>query len=133
MLADDDLGARRERISGPPAKTYVDALDAIERDPNNRFVVIELDGEVAGCLQLTLIPGLSRNGAKRGQIESVRVHADQRGQGLGRALVEWAIAECRRQGCHLVQLTTDKTRSDARRFYEKLGFTASHEGMKVIF
>ena len=84
-----------------------------------------------GCLQLTFIPGLSRLGMWRGQIESVRVAADQRGSGLGRRLFEWAIAECRARGCGLVQLTTDKSRPDAKRFYESLGFEASHEGMKL--
>ncbi len=92
---------------------------------------MEDKGVLVGCLQLTFVPGLSRLGMWRGQIESVRIEMGHRGQGLGRKMFEWAIAECRRRGCGLVQLTTDKSRAEAYKFYESLGFRASHEGMKL--
>jgi ribosomal protein S18 acetylase RimI-like enzyme len=128
LLADDVLGATRE-APGDPA--YAAAFVAIDADPNQLLAVAEQDGRVLGCLQLTFLPGLSHRGAWRGQIESVRVASDQRGTGLGRRFLEWAIAQCRARGCRMVQLTTDKSRAEARRFYESLGFTASHEGMKL--
>jgi ribosomal protein S18 acetylase RimI-like enzyme len=131
LLADDELGRSREDAGTPLNARYIGAFDAIERDPNQMLVVAESDGRLAGCLQLTLIPGLSRLGMWRGQIEGVRIDADHRGRELGRAMFEWAIAECRNRGCGLVQLTTDKSRPDARRFYEELGFEASHVGMKL--
>lgn len=107
------------------------AFAAIDRDANQMMIVVESAGSVVGCLQLSFIPGLSRLGAWRGQIESVRIASSLRGSGLGRAMFEWAIARCRERGCELVQLTTDKARPDALRFYESLGFKASHEGMKL--
>lgn len=131
LLADDALGRTREDPSLPLRAAYLDAFAAITRDPNQLLAVAEADGVVVGCLQITFIPGLSRIGLWRGQIESVRVAASRRGGGLGRVLFEWAIGECRRRGCGLVQLTTDKARPDAHRFYESLGFVASHEGMKL--
>lgn len=131
MLADDTLGRARERLADPLPKPYWDAYAAIEADPNNRLLVAEIDGAVAACLQLTFIPGLSRIGAERAQIESVRVASAHRGAGLGRKLIEAAIAQAREHGSTIVQLTTDKSRADARRFYESLGFAASHEGMKL--
>ena len=131
LLADDELGRQREQIGPPPSPSYQTAFDAIEKDPNQLLAVAERDGEIVGCLQLSFIPGLSRVGLWRGQIESVRVASKLRGSGLGRRLFEWAIEECRKRGCGLVQLTTDKSRPDALRFYQSLGFTASHEGMKL--
>ena len=131
MLADDKLGSQREDASLPLNARYTDAFAAIDADPNQFLAVVEIDGELAGCLQLTFVPGLSRLGMWRGQIESVRIAADQRGAGLGRKMFEWAIEQCRERGCELVQLTSDKTRPDAVRFYESLGFVASHEGMKL--
>ena len=128
LLADDVLGAAREK-PGDPA--YAAAFAAIEADPNQLLAVAEDGGRIVGCLQLTFIPGLSHRGAWRGQIESVRIAASERGGGLGRRVFAWAIGECRARGCRLVQLTTDKSRTDARRFYESLGFVASHEGMKL--
>jgi ribosomal protein S18 acetylase RimI-like enzyme len=131
MLADDALGRSREDASLPLDARYVAAFEAIERDPNQLLVAVEVDGAVAGCLQLSFLPGLSRRGQRRGQIESVRIAAGQRGGGLGRQMIAWAIDECRRRGCGMVQLTSDKSRSDAIRFYGSLGFKASHEGMKL--
>jgi ribosomal protein S18 acetylase RimI-like enzyme len=130
MLADDPLGATRERYADPLPAAYWSAWDAIERDPNQLLIVAEVDGESAGALQLTLIPGLTRLGSWRAQIEGVRIDRARRGARLGEHMVTWAIAEARRRGCRLIQLTTDKQRPDAYRFYERLGFVATHEGMK---
>ncbi|MEU0189709.1 GNAT family N-acetyltransferase [Streptomyces afghaniensis] len=129
MLADDPLGAQRE--SPDDLTPYLTALERLGADPNQRLVVAVREGRVVGTLQLTIIPGLSRRGATRSIIEGVRIHADERGSGLGTQLIEWAIDESRDQGCQLVQLTSDKTRTDAHRFYERLGFTASHTGFKL--
>jgi ribosomal protein S18 acetylase RimI-like enzyme len=131
LLADDELGRTRENLGPPLDPAYADAFAAIEADPNQFLAVAEDNGEIIGCLQLTFIPGLSRCGLWRGQIESVRVASSRRGGGLGRHLFEWAIGECRHRGCGLVQLTTDKARLDALRFYEALGFVASHDGLKL--
>ncbi len=131
LLADDALGRGREDASEPLKSQYTQAFAAIDHDPNQLLIVMETGDELAACLQLTFIPGLSRSGMWRGQIESVRVARRHRGQGLGRELFEWAIAECRERDCGLVQLTTDKTRTDAAKFYKSLGFVASHEGMKL--
>jgi ribosomal protein S18 acetylase RimI-like enzyme len=132
MLADDDLGSGREDPSIPLNSRYIDAFAAIEKDPNQALVVVDGPEGLVGCLQLTFIPGLSRRGMWRGQIESVRIASGNRGQGIGRMMFDWAIEECRKRGCELVQLTTDKSRADAFQFYESLGFKASHEGMKLI-
>ncbi|WP_405972957.1 GNAT family N-acetyltransferase [Streptomyces sp. NBC_00988] len=129
MLADDPLGSQRE--SPDDLTPYLAALDRLTADPNQHLVVAVREGRVVGTLQLTVIPGLSRKGATRSIIEAVRIHADERGSGLGTQLIEWAIAESRRQDCQLVQLTSDVTRTDAHRFYERLGFTASHVGFKL--
>jgi len=131
LIADDGLGRGREQSGGVLAPCYTAAFAAIEADPNNEIAVMERNGAVVGCLQLTFIPGLSRQGATRAQIESVRVAPSLRGQGLGRTLFEWAIARAKKKDCRLVQLTTDKARADAHRFYESLGFVASHDGMKL--
>jgi ribosomal protein S18 acetylase RimI-like enzyme len=132
LLADDELGRTREDPANPPNSRYLEAFEAIDGDPNQLLAVAESAGEVVGCLQVSFIPGMSRLGMWRGQIESVRIARGHRGTGIGGAVFEWAIEECRRRGCGLVQLTTDKTRPDARRFYEALGFEASHEGMKLV-
>ncbi|MFJ3729127.1 GNAT family N-acetyltransferase [[Kitasatospora] papulosa] len=129
MLADDPLGAQRE--SPDDLAPYRSAFRRMRDDPNQHLVVAVREGRVVGNLQLTVIPGLSRRGATRSVIEGVRVHADERGSGLGTQLIQWAVDESRRQGCQLVQLTSDNTRTDAHRFYERLGFTASHVGFKL--
>ncbi|MFB6848313.1 GNAT family N-acetyltransferase [Streptomyces sp. NPDC056373] len=129
MLADDPLGAQRE--SPDDLTPYLAALERLSTDPNQHLVVAVREDRVVGTLQLTIIPGLSRRGATRSIVEGVRIHADERGSGLGTQLIEWAIEESRNEGCQLVQLTSDKTRADAHRFYERLGFTASHTGFKL--
>ncbi|MFE9996118.1 GNAT family N-acetyltransferase [Streptomyces avermitilis] len=129
MLADDPLGAQRE--SPDDLAPYLTALDRLAKDPNQHLVVAVREDHVIGTLQLTIIPGLSRRGSTRSIIEGVRIHADERGSGLGTRLIEWAVDESRRQGCQLVQLTSDATRTAAHRFYERLGFEASHVGFKL--
>ncbi|WP_129308053.1 GNAT family N-acetyltransferase [Streptomyces sp. L2] len=129
LLADDPLGAQRE--SPEDLSPYRAALERLNADANQHLVVAVREGRVVGTLQLTIIPGLSRKGATRALVEAVRVHADERGTGLGTRLVEWAIDTSRDLRCSMVQLTSDKTRTDAHRFYERLGFTASHEGFKL--
>ncbi|MEU6661667.1 GNAT family N-acetyltransferase [Streptomyces sp. NPDC046821] len=129
MLADDPLGARRE--SPDDLTPYLNAHTRIAEDPNQHLVVAVRGQRLVGTLQLTVIPGLSRKGSTRSIIESVRVHADERGSGLGTRLIEWAVDESRRLDCQLVQLTSDATRTDAHRFYERLGFEASHIGFKL--
>ncbi|MFD5709710.1 GNAT family N-acetyltransferase [Streptomyces pharetrae] len=129
MLADDPLGAQRE--SPDDLSPYLTALQRLADDPNQHLVVAVRDGRVVGTLQLTIIPGLSRRGTVRSIIEAVRIHAEERGSGLGTQLIEWAIETSRSEGCQLVQLTSDTSRLDAHRFYERLGFTASHVGFKL--
>ncbi|MFF4424810.1 GNAT family N-acetyltransferase [Streptomyces sp. NPDC001549] len=129
MLADDPLGATRE--SPDDLAPYLSALKRLTDDPNQHLVVAVRADRVVGTLQLTIVPGLSRKGATRSIIEGVRVHADERGGGLGTRFVEWAVEKSRAENCALVQLTSDVTRTDAHRFYERLGFTASHVGFKL--
>ncbi|NBE84997.1 GNAT family N-acetyltransferase [Micromonospora rubida] len=129
LLADDVLGKARDFTEVDEA--YESAFADISADPRNHLVVADDDGALVGCMQITYIPGLGRHGAERSLIEAVRVRADRRGQGLGREMMRWAIDQAERRGCALVQLTTDKTRADAHRFYRNLGFVASHEGMKL--
>ncbi|MEV7995358.1 GNAT family N-acetyltransferase [Streptomyces sp. NPDC086077] len=131
MLADDPLGAQRE--SPDDLTPYRSALERLDADPNQHLVVAVRGDRVVGTLQLTIVPGLSRRGATRSIIEGVRIHSDERGSGLGTQLIEWAVEESRRQHCQLVQLTSDASRVDAHRFYERLGFTASHVGFKLQF
>lgn len=132
LLADDSLGQTRESPWEPLDDRYFRAFDAIEADPNQLLVVAQADDIIIGCLQITYIPGLSYTGMWRGQIEGVRVASDRRGSGLGQAMVRWAIEQCRTRGCGMVQLTADKSRHDAHRFYESLGFEARHEGFKLM-
>lgn len=131
LLADDDLGALRERVTDPVSENYQDAFRAIETDPRNLLLVADEDGMVVGTCQLTLIPGLTHQGAWRAQIEAVRVASDRRGERVGRTLLESALDHARQQGARIAQLTTDKRRGDAHGFYANLGFSVSHEGMKL--
>jgi len=132
LLADDELGAAREAGPDPELTAYRTAFAAIDADPGQLLLVVTApDGQVAATMQLTFIPGLARRGALRAQIEAVRVGAGYRSQGLGEAMITWAIAEARRRGCRIVQLTSDKRRTDAHRFYQRLGFAATHEGFKL--
>jgi GNAT superfamily N-acetyltransferase len=129
LLADDMLGAAR--AAAGVDDTYRVAFEQITADPRTRLIVAEVDGQIAGTLQLTFLSGLSRHGTLRAQIEAVRVAAPRRGQGLGEQMIEWAIEEARERDCGLVQLTADKRRGDAIRFYKSLGFATSHEGLKL--
>ena len=131
MLADDELGAARENATLPPNQRYLDAFRDIDADPANELTVIECDGRLVGMLQLTFIPYLTHTGSRRCLIEGVRIHRNSRGRGLGGEFIRWAIGRARERGCSLVQLTSDKQRPDALRFYESLGFSASHEGFKL--
>ncbi|MFG3053621.1 GNAT family N-acetyltransferase [Kitasatospora sp. NPDC048239] len=129
MLADDPLGATRE--SPDDLTPYLTAFARIDGDPHQHLVVAERAGRTIGTLQLTVVPGLSRKGSTRTIIEGVRIHADERGTGLGSELITWAIDRSRELGADLVQLTSDATRTDAHRFYERLGFVQSHFGFKL--
>ena len=131
MLADDPLGAQREDFADPLPGAYGAAFDAMAAQGGNHLLVAELDGAVVGCLQLTLIPGISHLGAIRAQIEGVRVDGRFRGHRIGEALLRDAIDRSRAAGARMAQLTTDVSRADAKRFYERLGFVHSHAGMKL--
>lgn len=132
LLAEDELGRSREDATLPLDAKYIAAFRAVDEDPNQHFIVAIQEEAVVGCMQVSIIPGLSRMGMTRGQIESVRVMKRLRGKGVGRKLIEHAIELCRAKHCGLVQLTSDKSRNDALAFYQKLGFVASHEGMKLV-
>ena len=131
MLADDIKGATRENPSLPLDAGYLAAFDAISADPKMRLVVAERDGRIVGTVQVAILPGLSRKGASRGYLEAVRIAGDLRGHGLGAELVTWAVEQCRAAGCGMVQLTTQRDRIDAHRFYERLGWERSHLGYKL--
>jgi len=134
MLADDKLGQQREAYQIPLPNLYYEAFAKIDKDPNQELIVIENEQkEVIGTLQLSFIPYLTYQGGTRAQIEAVRIRTDHRGKGIGEQVFKWAIQRARENGAHLLQLTTDKKRPEAIRFYEKLGFKASHEGMKIHF
>jgi len=131
LLAADEIGRSRETVSVPVEACYLSAFQAIEADDNQELVVAEQAGEVVGTLQLSYIPGIARRGSWRGQIEAVRIAETRRGMGLGQRMFEWAIDRCKSRGCGLVQLTSDKNRPNAHRFYESIGFVSSHEGYKL--
>lgn len=132
LLADDPLGAMREENADPLPQAYLAAFRDLAAQRDNVLLVAETAGEIVGCLQFTAIAGLARRGMKRGQIEGVRVASGWRGRGIGERMVRYAIDRARDEGCGLLQLTTDNTRPDAHRFYETLGFVASHVGMKLM-
>lgn len=132
MIAKDKLGKLREDYQDPLPKKYYAAFENITADPNQKLMVMETESkQIIGTLQLSFIQYLTYQGGIRGQIEAVRVHEDFRGQGIGQQLFEWAIRTAKEKKAHVVQLTTDKKRTEALKFYEKLGFKASHEGMKL--
>ncbi|GAA0236728.1 GNAT family N-acetyltransferase [Cryptosporangium japonicum] len=130
LLAADQLGARRESVDD--LTPYETAFAAIEADPAHLLMVAAAERRIVGTFQLSFLPGLARRGALRAQIEAVRVAGEWRGRGLGAAMMRWAIEEARRRGCATVQLTSDKSRLDAHRFYRRLGFVASHDGFKLV-
>lgn len=131
MLADDALGASREQYQLPLPTAYLRAFDAISRDSNQELTVVDHNGELVATFQLTFIPYLTYQGGIQAQIEAVRVKSTYRGQGVGTELFQYAIERATEQGAHVLQLTTDKKRPNAKRFYESLGFVDSHEGMKL--
>lgn len=133
MLADDELGSQREDVSVPLDPNYLSAFESICGDPNNELIVVESSGDIIGMLQLTFIPYLTYKGSWRCLIEGVRIRRDARGQGLGTRFFEWAIDHAKQKECHMVQLTSDKQRPEALKFYENLGFKATHEGFKLKF
>ena len=129
MLAEDTIPANRE--ADPSDPRYLAAFKAIDADPNQRLIAAELNGRVVGTMQLSFLPGLSFKGSWRGLIEAVRIVADLRGRKLGEQMILWAVEQCRARDCKLVQLTSSATRTDAHRFYARLGFMQSHVGMKL--
>jgi len=131
MLADDELGRQRERYENPLPDPYFKAFEQMNNDPNHELIVAEFDGEVVGTLHLMFLPSISFQGGLRAQVESVRVVGKYRGQGIGSKMMMWSIQRAQEKGAHLVQLTTHRSRDDAHRFYEKLGFEKSHVGMKL--
>ena len=131
LLSNDPLGSKREDLSTPLNEAYVQAFEAIERDSNNELLIVELENRLVGMLQLTFIPYLTHIGSWRCLIEGVRIHSNFRGQGFGEQMFQYAIELAKNKGCAMVQLTSDKQRPDAIRFYEKLGFQATHEGFKL--
>ncbi|MCK5402355.1 MAG: GNAT family N-acetyltransferase [Flavobacteriaceae bacterium] len=134
MIADDKLGIKRENFKSPLPKEYIDAFKNINKDKNQELIVVENnEKEIIGTLQLTFIQYLTYQGGIRAQIEAVRIKKDQRGVGLGKKMFEWAINRAKERNAHLLQLTTDKKRPKAIKFYENLGFKATHEGMKIHF
>ncbi|MBN4077548.1 GNAT family N-acetyltransferase [bacterium AH-315-C20] len=134
MLAEDKLGELRENYQDPLPQSYYDAFEEIDQNPNIELTVAENEsGEIVGTLQLSFIRDMTYQGGCRAFIEAVRVRQDLKGQGVGQQLFEWAIERAKEKGAHVLQLTTDKRRPEAKRFYEKLGFKNTHEGMKYHF
>jgi GNAT superfamily N-acetyltransferase len=132
LLADDIKGRTRERVEDPVATCYAEAFARIAASPDNELILADLDGRIVGTMQLTRIPGLSRQGLTRVIVESVRVASDLRGQGIGETMMRHAIARSKQWGAQLIQLTSDTRRTDAHRFYERLGFEKSHAGFKLM-
>jgi GNAT superfamily N-acetyltransferase len=131
MLADDELGSQREQVENPLPESYYAAFEQINNDPNHELIVAETDGEVIGTLHLMFLPSISFQGGLRAQVESVRIDKPFQSQGIGGEMMKWAMERARQRGAHAVQLTTHKSRLDAHRFYERLGFEGSHLGMKL--
>jgi len=133
LLADDELGSQRENFQVPIPQSYIEAFEAIDKDSNQELIVVEAKNEIIGTLQLSFIQYLTYQGGVRAQIEAVRIGREYRGQGFGERFFQWAIERAKERKAHVLQLTTDKQRPNAVRFYENLGFKASHEGMKLHF
>ncbi len=133
LLADDSLGRNREESSLPLDPGYIAGFHAVNDDPHQLLSVAVLDGKVVGTLQISFIHGVAQRGVKRGQVEAVRVDKSLRSQGIGQRYLDWAIQQCRDQGCDFVQLTMNKSRTDTYRFYKRIGFKATHEGFKLYF
>ena len=131
LLTDDKLGELREQYNEIILESYYSAFDRINADENNYLTIVEINGKILGTMQLTFITHMTYQGGKRMQIEGVRIDKTVRGQGIGQEMFKWAINKAREEGCHVVQLTTDKKRPVALEFYKKLGFVASHEGFKL--
>jgi GNAT superfamily N-acetyltransferase len=132
MLADDELGSTRETVTEPLADSYYQAFAEIDADPNNQLIVACINDQVVGSLQMTFTPSLSYQGGRRVTVESVRTVADQRSQGIGTRLMQYACDQARQRHCVLMQLTTHASRTAAHRFYKRLGFKAEHIGMKLL-
>ena len=130
MIVEDSVVSTGDDPADAFDDDYIKALATIAADPNQEMIVVELEGDAVGCFQITYIPGLMRHGSWRGLLEVVHVRADKRNLGLGSEMMRWAIERCRERNCGLVQLTSNKKRIDAHRFYERLGFQKSHEGFK---
>jgi len=131
LLAEDQIGGRKDDPNEPLDPIYAAAFAAIQSDPNQRLIVAEIHGAIVGTMQLSFLPGLLNRGAWRGQIEAVRIAADQRSKGLGAAMIGWAVEQCRARGCFMAQLTSNNGRIAAHRFYERLGWQKSHAGFKL--
>ncbi|WP_425515830.1 GNAT family N-acetyltransferase [Mesobacillus maritimus] len=131
MIADDPLGSKREKYEQPLPVSYRKAFQAITADPNNELIVACKGNDIVGVQQITYTPYLTYQGGWRATIEGVRTRSSERGKGVGTDLIQWGIQRAKKRGCHLIQLTTDKKRKDALRFYERLGFKATHEGLKM--
>ena len=131
MLAEEQIGGRKDDATEPLDSVYLAAFAAIVADPNQRLIVAELDGALVGTMQLSFLPGLLNHGAWRGQIEAVRIAADRRSLGLGARMIDWAVEQCRERGCFMAQLTSNNDRTRAHAFYEKLGWRKSHSGFKL--
>ncbi len=131
MLADDDLGSQREKMGDPLLQSYYTAFEQISCDRNHELIVAEFDGSVIGTLHLIFILSISYQGGLRAQVESVRVDRKYQSRGIGSQMMRWTIERAKERGAHIMQLTTHKSREDAHRFYERLGFKKSHLGMKL--
>ena len=131
MLSDDALGSKRERYELPLPSDYRSAFKAIDADRNNELIIAELNNQVIGVMQITFTPYMTYQGGWRATVEGVRISKEARGTGAGTQMIEYAVERAKARGCHLIQLTTDKARDDALRFYEAMGFKATHHGMKM--
>ena len=133
MLADDTLGKTREKFEATLSDSYLHAFDRIISDTNQELTIVEMNGEKVATFQLTYIPYLTHQGGLRAQIEAVRTNSNYRGQGIGKKVFEYIIGRAKQKGCIILQLTTDKQRPEAIKFYETIGFVSTHEGMKLKF